>query len=177
MFWLTFIWKSAGRYQALFSDRHTNQSAPSEWASVPTQLRDRHPWEASPLEGTVSFTERIGGSRHWKWKRKKGMRGKNENGGGNKKNQCFPMSFDKNAVFKMVTFTKRSFDKKVTSFNRRCVWQMWLEEEPGRVALAVGQVQRGFLCVLSLPPPALGEVFFRLPRYIPLLQGYKLWFV
>lgn len=53
-----------------------------------------------------------------KMEKKEENEGKYENGGENKKKQCFPMSLDKNAVSKMMTFTKRSFDKKVTSFNR-----------------------------------------------------------
>lgn len=32
--------------------------------------------------------------------------------GGGENNQCFPMSFEKNAVSKMMTFFKRSFEKK-----------------------------------------------------------------
>lgn len=38
-------------------------------------------------------------------------------------------------------FSKRSFGKKVISFNGYFFWQVWLEEAAGKVALAQGKVQ------------------------------------
>lgn len=77
----------------------------------------------------------------------------------------------------MVTFSKRSLEKKVISFNRHRVWQAWLEEAPRRVSLAQEQVQWGSPRGCRSHPPAPKKAFFRLPWCIPLLQGQKLGFV
>lgn len=65
----------------------------------------------------------------------------------------------------MVIFSKRSFGKKVISFNGHFVWQVWLEEAAGKVSLAQGKVQQcpqvlvtptSFLQASSEHPPPAG---------------------
>lgn len=124
----------------------------SEWMSVRSHrawgqtslgsFAQTHPC-SFPLEGTFSFTGRTGGSRHWKWQRKKRMREKWKWRG--KKKSVFSNVLWKKCSFQNDDlFEKVVWKKKVISFNRHCVWQAWLEESPGKVALALGQVQWDF---------------------------------
>lgn len=123
-----------------------------------------------PLEGTFSFTGRTGGSRHWKWERKKRIKEKMKMEGKKKKSvfsnvlwkKC---SFQNDDLFQKVVWKNRSFLSTDTVFDKR-----GLRQHPGRWHWLWGR-STGTSHMYVTPMSSTQEGFFRLPWCMSLLQG------
>lgn len=152
----------------------------SEWMSVRSHrawgqtslgsFAQTHPC-SFPLEGTFSFTGRTGGSRHWKWERKKRIREKIKMEGGEKIISVFQCPLKKMQFPKWWPFSKGRLKKKGHFFQQTlCLTSMaWGSTWEGGTGSGAGPL--GLPTCMSLPPPAPKKAFFRLPWCISLLHG------